>query len=370
VAGVTGSALPLPASRPPLPSAPTALPRLAIDYRIAWPVAIAARFELRGLTVLLGLSGEGKTTLLQALAGLLPAEGSPFAGLPPQRRPIGYLPQGFGLFPHLRAWENVAYALPRGRERRARAGALLARFGIEGLSERWPDALSGGQQQRVALARALGRAPELLLLDEPTSALDATTRDALLDELAGELRRLSIPSLAVTHDPHVAGVADWVAAMVGHRIVQQGTPAELFARPASREVARLVGVRNLLPGTIRLIAGPVAVVEVAGLALRAAVSPTRWLVPGAAVGLAIRSEDIALAPPAERHAPDLNAVPAVVAEVRAEGVGWRVRCAPPLAFDALLPRWSAPPLPGEAVTALIRPVAAHVFEAGRGAPPA
>ncbi|MBV8615266.1 MAG: hypothetical protein JOY66_16085 [Acetobacteraceae bacterium] len=108
-------------------------------------------------------------------------------------------------------------------------------------------------------------------------------------------------------------------------------------------------------------------VEVAGLSLRAALSPARWLMPGATVGLAIRSEDIALAPQAERHAPELNAISVAVSEVRAEGVGWRVRCAGPVGLDILLPRWSARPSPGEAVAALVRPVAVHVFEAGSGA---
>ncbi len=360
---IGGNILPFPTPRPPAPAAaPAALPRLAIDYRVARPVAIEARFELHGFTVLLGLSGEGKTTLLQALAGLLPAEGTPFGGLPPQRRPIGYLPQGFGLFPHLRAWQNVAYPLPRGRDRRARALSLLARFGIAALAERRPDALSGGQQQRVALARALARSPELLLLDEPTSALDAATRDAVLGELAGDLRRLGVPSLAVTHDPHVAGMADWVAAMVAHRIVQQGTPAEVFGRPASHAVARLVGVRNLLLGTVRAVAGPIAVVEIGGVALRVSAPAAAWLVAGAAVGVAIRSEDITLAPSTDRQTSDLNAVPAIVADLRPEGLGWRLRCTGPLPLDILLPRWSTPPLPGQPATALIRPAAVHVFE--------
>ncbi len=311
--------------------------------------------------VLLGLSGEGKTTLLRALAGLLPAEGSPFAGLPPQRRPVGYLPQGFGLFPHLRAWENVAYPLSRGRDRRAQALSLLGQFGVADLAERRPHSLSGGQQQRVALARALARSPELLLLDEPTSALDAATRDTVLDELAGDLRRLGIPSLAVTHDPHVAGMADWVAAMIAHGIVQQGTPAEVFGRPANHAVARLVGVRNLFGAVVRAAAGPLAVLDVAGIALRASAPDAAWLVPGAAVGVAIRSEDITLASPADRPVSDLNAIATTVSASCPEGLGWRVRCAGPLPLDIALPRWSAPPLPGQNATALIRPAAIHVF---------
>src|SRR5574340_461566 len=113
---------------------------MQIDYRLDRPLSIEARLTVSGFTVLAGASGEGKTCLLRAIAGLLPAAGEPYAGLPPQRRPVGYL--------------------PRGGERRARALALLARLGIGGLAERLPGALSGGQQQRVALARALAREPE------------------------------------------------------------------------------------------------------------------------------------------------------------------------------------------------------------------
>src|SRR5467141_3063409 len=100
---------------------------MRIDYRVEHPVRLQANFDVDGFTVLLGQSGEGKTTLLRAIAGLLPAQGEPFGGLLPQRRAVGYLPQGYALFPHLRAWENVAFALPRGPQRRTQALELLAR---------------------------------------------------------------------------------------------------------------------------------------------------------------------------------------------------------------------------------------------------
>ncbi len=355
-----GNVLPFPVRPAPSPTEALPPPALGIDYRLGRPLALEARFDLRGLTVLLGLSGEGKTTLLQAIAGLIPADGTPFRGLPPQRRPVGYLPQGFGLFPHLRAWENVAYPLARGRDRRDQALALLARLGMAGLAERKPGALSGGQQQRVALARALARAPELLLLDEPTSALDPATRDEVLAELTADLRRLNIPTLAVTHDPQVAGMADWMAVMAGHRIVQQGTPGNVFAHPESRAAARLVGVRNLLSGIVRSIAAAWAIVDVGGIALRAPAPD--WLVPGARVGVAIRSEDIALAHLAERAGADLNTVPLTVAQVRPDGLGMRLRGAGPMPLDILLPRWSpAPPGLGQAASALIRPASVHLF---------
>jgi molybdate/tungstate transport system ATP-binding protein len=108
-----------------------------------------------------------------------------------------------------------------------------------------PAALSGGQQQRAALARALARKPQLLLLDEPSSALDAATRDEVMAELISEMHEFGLPALAVSHDPHLAALADRVAVMSGRRIVQQGTPAEVLSRPSSAAVARLLGHRNL-----------------------------------------------------------------------------------------------------------------------------
>jgi len=192
---------------------------MRIDYRVEHPVRLQANFDVDGFTVLLGQSGEGKTTLLRAIAGLLPAQGEPFGGLLPQQRAVGYLPQGYALFPHLRAWENVAFALPRGPRRRTQALELLTRVRLVDVGEHYPSALSGGQQQRVALARALARKPQLLLLDEPSSALDAATRDDIMAELISEMHELGLPALAVSHDPHLAALADRMAVMSGRRIV-------------------------------------------------------------------------------------------------------------------------------------------------------
>jgi molybdate/tungstate transport system ATP-binding protein len=222
---------------------------MRVDCRIEHPVALSASFEVEGFTVLLGASGEGKSLLLRAIAGLLPAQGEPFGGLPPQRRAIGYLPQGHALFPHLNAWQNVAFAL-RGPRRRDEAIAWLERLGLAELAGRWPAQLSGGQQQRVALARALAHRPQLLLLDEPTSALDPATRDDVLAELIAEVHAAGIPALAVSHDPALAAVADRLVLMHGRRIVQVGAPAEVYARPASGAVARLLGLRNVLRGCL------------------------------------------------------------------------------------------------------------------------
>ena len=223
---------------------------MRIDYRIDHPVQLQVNFEVEGFNILLGQSGEGKTSLLRAIAGLLPAQGEPFDGLLPQHRAVGYVPQGYALFPHLRAWENVAFALPRGPQRRAQALELLARVRLVEVAEHYPSALSGGQQQRAALARALARKPQLLLLDEPSSALDAATRDEVMAELISEMHEFGLPALAVSHDPHLAALADRVAVMSGRRIVQHGAPDEVLSRPASAAVARLLGHRNLFAARV------------------------------------------------------------------------------------------------------------------------
>jgi molybdate/tungstate transport system ATP-binding protein len=203
--------------------------------------------EVSGFTVLLGASGEGKSLLLRAIAGLAPARVEPFADLPVQRRAVGYLPQGYGLFPHLGAWRNVAFAL-RGPDRRDTAMRWLKRVGMHERAHARPGSLSGGEQQRVALARALARRPRLLLLDEPTSALDPATREDVIAELIAEVHEAGIPALAASHDPALAAVADQLVLMHGRRIVQAGTPGAAHARPASGAVARLLGHRNVHEG--------------------------------------------------------------------------------------------------------------------------
>jgi molybdate/tungstate transport system ATP-binding protein len=222
---------------------------MRIDYIIEHPIALHAAFDVEGFTVLLGASGEGKSLLLRAIAGLVPAQGEPFGDLAAQDRAVGYLPQGYALFPHLNAWQNVAFAL-RGAERRKKALQLLERVRMAPFADRYPATLSGGQQQRVALARALARRPQLLLLDEPTSALDPMTRDDVLAELIAEVHDFGIPALAVSHDPQLAAIADRLVLMHDRKIIQIGTPETVHAKPVSAAAARLLGHRNVHRGLI------------------------------------------------------------------------------------------------------------------------
>ncbi|MGH7041135.1 MAG: ABC transporter ATP-binding protein, partial [Acetobacteraceae bacterium] len=282
------------------PVAPPAsdTPGLVVDLRLTRPVALAARFTIRGFTVLLGASGEGKSSLLKALAGLLPASGEPFGGLPAHRRPVGYLPQGSALFPHLPVWRNVAYALdgPRAERRRA-AMAWLDRLGLDALAERYPAQLSGGQKQRVALLRALARHPALLLLDEPTASLDAATGEGIVAELIARTRELGLPALVATHDAVLAAMADHVAVMHGRRVVQEGPPEEVFAAPADPDAAALLGWRNLFTGVMRGAdaAGGLVGWEAAGVVLRQRARPSA--LPGAPVRWGISAGAVHVLPP-------------------------------------------------------------------------
>jgi iron(III) transport system ATP-binding protein len=213
------------------------------------------------VVALLGPSGCGKTTLLRLIAGFEhPDDGTvslagrlvagPSAWIAPEARRVGMVFQDYALFPHLTVSSNVGFGLPR-RERVRRVPKLLETVGLDGLGHRYPHELSGGQQQRVALARALAPAPELVLLDEPWSNVDPFLRGSLRAEVAEIIRPLGVTVLLVTHDREEAfSLADRIALMRDGRVVQEGTPEELYFAPASRWAAEFVGAANVLPGLV------------------------------------------------------------------------------------------------------------------------
>jgi iron(III) transport system ATP-binding protein len=212
---------------------------------------------------LLGPSGCGKTTLLRLIAGFE----SPDAGeielagrtlsaanafVPPDKRRISLVFQDFALFPHMNVSANVAFGLPKGSDRKKRIGELLRLVNLDGLEQRMPHQLSGGQQQRVALARALAAEPTLILLDEPFSNLDPSVRALVRGEVKQLMHKIGITALFVTHDQEEAlSVADKVAVMIEGRVLQTGTPAEVYAAPVNRAVGEFVGNANFLSGTVR-----------------------------------------------------------------------------------------------------------------------
>ena len=215
------------------------------------------------LVALLGPSGCGKTTALRLLAGLEDADGgrvviagNDVTGLPANRRNIGMVFQAYSLFPHMVAWENVAFGLQmRGlglAERKKRAFEVLELVGLSRFANRYASQMSGGQQQRVALARALAINPQVLLLDEPLSALDAKVRSRLRDEIRRIQLEVGITTLFVTHDQEEAlAIADRVGVMQSGRLEQLGSPTDVYSRPATPFVADFVGLTNRIPGEVK-----------------------------------------------------------------------------------------------------------------------
>ncbi|MDE0675999.1 MAG: ABC transporter ATP-binding protein [Acidimicrobiaceae bacterium] len=228
---------------------------------------------------LLGPSGCGKTTTLRMIAGLdIPSEGrlaifgEEVASWPPDRRPVNTVFQAYALFPHMTVAQNIAFGLQmrgiRGAEADRQVAEATALVRLEGMEERRPSQLSGGQQQRVALARALVNHPKVLLLDEPLGALDLKLRQEMQTELKALQREVGITFIFVTHDQEEAlAMSDRVGVMSEGRLLQVGTPAQVYEHPANRFVADFIGRTNLLEGvvesstTLRLHAGAVVAAE-------------------------------------------------------------------------------------------------------------
>jgi ABC-type Fe3+/spermidine/putrescine transport system ATPase subunit len=218
-------------------------------------------------------------------------------GVPPADRGIGIVFQNYALWPHMTVFDNVAYGLRIKRisntEIESRVAATLRQVGLEGLHERTPGQLSGGQQQRVAVARALVLNPTVLLLDEPLSNLDAKVRERLRSEIRRLQQDLRITTIYVTHDQEEALVlSDRIAVMDAGRVLQIGTPVELYEQPASLFVADFIGTNNLVPGSVTNVTDGMAALQTPAGMLRGIVMGT--LAPGANAVAAIRPENLVL----------------------------------------------------------------------------
>ncbi|MCI0393808.1 MAG: ABC transporter ATP-binding protein [Chloroflexi bacterium] len=238
------------------------------------------KIEAGTLVCLLGPSGCGKTTTLRMIAGFEePTSGRVLLGLedvtnvPPHARPTAMVFQSYALFPHMSVYENIAYGLRARRRPKAeiaeRVGEVVTLMELQGQEKKAPPQLSGGQQQRVALARALVIRPKVLLFDEPLSNLDAQLRVRMRGEIRDLQRRLGITSVYVTHDQEEAfSIADQVAIMNKGRLIQVGTPRELYRQPADRFVAEFVGQSNVLPVEVVESGSNGAVVRLFGQTIR------------------------------------------------------------------------------------------------------
>ena len=260
---------------------------------------------------LLGPSGSGKTTLLRAIAGLdhpdagrivlddqVLFDSATGAGIPAERRSLGLVFQSYALWPHRTVFDNVAYGL---RLRKATAAAIqekvsavLEQIGLAGLAPRYPHELSGGQQQRVALARALVYDPRLILLDEPLSNLDAKLREEARVWLRTLIQRLRISAVLVTHDQTEAlAVADRILLLDRGRIEQDGSPAEIYERPATLFAAEFMGSNNRIQGRVTEVRGDRALLSGEGWALWGRLRGQRR--PGDVATAVIRVEKTTLA---------------------------------------------------------------------------
>jgi molybdate/tungstate transport system ATP-binding protein len=280
--------------------------------------ALSARvgmFALRDVTftvpagaygVVIGAAGSGKTTLIESIAGIIPATGGRIrlggvdvTHIPPEARGVGLVYQHAYLFPHLSVDANVAY----GASDVDYARDVGRRFGVDALRDRPVDGLSGGERQLVALARAIARQPSVLLLDEPFGALDPRRRMVVRREVRALHRERGLTVLQVTHDFTEAGLLGDVAILLdAGQVLQYGRPDDVFRRPASPYVAEFLGAENVFAGTVALLPDGSVSFRTGGLTLAAIGEAAAG--PGHAV---IRAEEVVVSTDPVRGAPPTSA---------------------------------------------------------------
>ncbi len=340
-------------------------------------VGVSLQVPESSYTVLMGPSGAGKTLLLESIGGFLQVTGGRIlvAGrdvtmLPPEKRGIGFMYQDYSLFPHLTVEENIAYGLKMkgigSRERNRTVHTVLSSFSLKTLASRHTGSLSGGEKQRVALARALATRPAALLLDEPFAALDPEARSSCMDEVKAIQKEHGLTILQVSHDRDEAfRLADQVVVMDNGRILQAGTPVEVFSHPAHPTVASLAGFENMLEGTsgasesgrTRLSIGTSTIIA-EGL-----------VPPGEPVLACIRSWNIMLAGADVSWSEQVNRIEGRVISMVATDHGCQVRFEGPfpLLIDISGDRSLQGCQPGDHVVALIAPADVHLIHLPKNA---
>lgn len=268
---------------------------------------------------MLGPSGCGKSTTLRMLAGFLTpttgrilVNGRDITDLPPEARGIGIVFQNYAIFPHMNVFDNIAFGLVERGENKAtikrKVEAALEQVGLGGYGERFERELSGGQKQRVALARVLVIEPEILLLDEPLSALDKQMREEMKFWIKDIQKSIGITTVYVTHDQSEAlTMSDRIAVMNQGKMLQIGTPVEIYEKPTSRFIAEFIGDSNLLDATVVSLNDAGCKVDLDdGVIVDARVSEEVTVATGDKIGLLLRPEMVRLAPSHDGEQPQLS----------------------------------------------------------------
>lgn len=270
---------------------------------------------------LLGPSGCGKSTTLRMLAGfvkpttgIIHVNGRDVTALPPEARDIGIVFQNYAIFPHMTVFDNIAFGLVERKLPRAeikqKVDAALAEVGMTGFEDRYERELSGGQKQRVALARVLVIEPEILLLDEPLSALDKKMREEMKFWIKNIQRSVGITTIYVTHDQSEAlTMSDRIAVMDQGRVLQIGTPVEIYEQPASRFIAEFIGESNLLNGIVTALDGAVCSIRIGTATVTGRLTQNNSVSQDQNVALLVRPEMIRL------HALDADEQPKLTGTV-------------------------------------------------------
>ncbi len=274
---------------------------------------------------LLGPSGCGKSTTLRMLAGFVkPTTGRIMVNdrdvtdLPPETRDIGIVFQNYALFPHMTVFDNIAFGLVERKQSRAdiraRVETALTEVGMQGFESRYERELSGGQKQRVALARVLVVEPEILLLDEPLSALDKKLREEMKFWIKNIQKSVGITTIYVTHDQSEAlTMSDRIGVMDQGRVLQVGSPVEIYERPGSRFISEFIGESNVLSGNIHGVADRMCSIDVGGVLIDAPPPEGAVLKPSQDIALHVRPEMIRIAGLTPVEAPKLEGL--IVEEV-------------------------------------------------------
>jgi len=330
------------------------------------------------ISAIFGPSGAGKTSLLDLVAGLRPAQSASIqlgdqvltdtsrgVSIPTRERGIGYVPQDLALFPHLSVRQNLLYGRKSGGETNTLFAyeRVVEVLEIEPLIERGVTELSGGEKQRVALARALLASPQLLLLDEPLSSLDVKLKARIIPYLARIRDEFRVPMLYVTHDRfETLALADEMLVLINGRAAQAGPIQEVFSRPASLEVADLLTVETVHPG--RVVKTEHGLVSVAVNSTLLTTVEQNLPTGAREVYVCIRAEDVILLKGGDGQSSARNHLPAVVRVVTREGTLMRVELDCGFALKVLLTKQACEELalkPGDGLVALIKAPHIHLI---------